>query len=121
MQSWTFEIDTTNETLEPDQCYKGNITCRPLTIEEKLDLMVNQTLVMNDKNELVPRGEVHALVHLKNAISLVDSHLVKIELKRCSDNLLLSEIEKLKYVTGNDHVYMNIYSFLIRGPSLGNF
>lgn len=121
MTTWTFEIDTMSEALAADQCYKGNVTCRPLSIEEKLDLMVNQALQMNDKNEFVPRGDVHPLIHLRNAISLVDNHLEKIELFRVSDSLLLDDKEKLKFVTGNDHVYMAIYAFLLRGPSLGNF
>lgn len=121
MNTWTFEIDTTTESLAADQCYKGNVSCRPLSIEEKLDLMVSQALQLNEKNEFVSRGEVHPLVHLKNAISLVDNHLEKIELHRVSDSLLLDDTAKLKFVTGNDHVYMAVYAFLLRGPSLGNF
>jgi hypothetical protein len=120
MKTWKFTIDTKSPDLESDITFYGQVECKMISIEEKFDLMVAQTMTLNEKNELVPATNIHPLVQMKSAIATVDKYLVAIDLKRTCDDAPLANLEDLKFMAGNDHIYMAIYSKIIQGPKLGN-
>ncbi len=120
MESWKFTISTANEDVESDMTYSGSVTCRPISIEEKFDLMIKQTMALNEKNELVPIAVNNPLAQMKVAVSTVNKYLTEIDLARTSDGAKLTDLHQLNYIAGNDHIYSAIFAALIKGPKLGN-
>jgi len=120
MKTWKFNIDTKSPDLESDITFYGQVECKMITIEEKFDLMVAQTMTLNEKNEMIQATNTHPILQMKNAIATVDKYLVAIDLKRTCDDAPLTNLEDLKYMAGNDHIYMAIYTRMIQGPKLGN-